>query len=596
MNVRFTSTFACLLTLATSLTVFCLRQPALEVTISADTTEANSHSVPASSPTSPVTSAGLAVRPLPSESLQGILPELTESVADWRAFRPESLVIELDGGLRVPFQVTKIEADDRRTVMTAHLARSNDGQHPLDGAFMVATAVSADRWDAVVILPGMEYRVTVRGGHAEVEQSADFVMACGADTAPQYQSSETVTVAATSTTTFQGAVTVDVLFLYNSEALAERKYDRLAIDADCANYIAACNAVLLNSKIDVFAWRYLGAEPAPAYKTSESHLDDLRAMRGAGEIAAFVEGIQRDRGADQVVMLAGGRKTDAVGWAWVGGSTAHSVVSYPYITYGDGTRATTIASYMTVCHELAHNFGCNHQREDPSAQAVDGDGKYHYGHVADGKFGPTGSICAVYLNSANMTRVPYFSTAEVSYEGRPLGVGLNQPRAAMNAQIIRENAARIAGLQAAPAGPVIVEHPQSATVAAGENVFLSVKASGDGLSYRWFRNGSALSGVSSDRLVLSNVGSEQAGSYHVEVSNPVGTATSFTATLSVNGASAPGSSVTPAATGSTNAPATSTPSAGTSGGGSGGGSTGGLPALALLVLLVARRAARTKRA
>jgi hypothetical protein len=584
--MRFTSpaALACLATLAASVAVYLVRQPDSGERRAEEATPvevAPSSKAEAFSNAAPVASAA-SLRRLPSESLQAALPELTAAVDDWRAFAPEALVVELDGGLRVPFDVTRVEAGERRTVLTAHLARENDGQHVLDGTFLVATAVAADRWDAVIVLPDAEYRLTVRGGQARVERAADYAIACGADAAPQTSTLEVAPAPGAAATVTSG-LTVDVLFLYNAEALAERNHDRLAIDADCSNYIAASNAVLANSKIATFAWRYLGAEAAPAYKTTESNLDDLRAMRGAGELAAFVEGIQKDRGADQVLLLAGGRKTDAVGWAWIGGNTAHSTISYPFITYGDGTRATTVASYMTVCHELAHNFGCNHQRQDPSTQAVDGDGKYHYAHVTDGKSGPTGSIMAVYLNSANMTRVPYFSTAEVSYEGRPLGIGAGETRAAMNARILSENAARLAGLQSAPAGPAIVEHPRSVTASAGERVTLSVKATGDNLAFRWLRNGAVVSGATSDRLELASVNAAQAGDYHVEVSNPQGTATSFTATVAI----APTSSSTtvPTASAPTTAPSTSGAS---SGGGSGGGSTGGLAALALAALAAGR--------
>ncbi len=557
------------------------------ITRSAPSSLAQALPAASSAPAAPLPAlfATVPYRALPSESVQAVLPELAEAVSDWRAFSPDSVVFQLDDTLRVPFLVTEILRDSGRSVMTGKLDLPATGEHVLDGSFFVATAVSADRWDGVVILPGMEYRVTIRGGQASVARMADSVLACGADLAPQTATTSGTPGMSDARLAGNGsAVTVDVLFVYNAQALAERNNDRLAIDADASNYIAASNVVLANSRITTFTWRYLGAEPAPAYRTSESMLDDLRAMRGVGELTGFVDALQKERGADQVVLLAGGKKTDAVGWAWVGGNLGHSVVSYPFLTYSDGSRASTVTSFTTVAHELAHNFGCNHQRQDASTQARDGDGKYNYAHVVEGKNGPMGSIMAVYLNSANLTRVPYFSTAEVSYEGLPLGVGVNQPKAAMNALVLSENAARMAALQATPPLPEIVEHPKSATVTAGSPLAVSVTAKGEGLSYRWYRNGSALAGGEAT-LSLGAASAALAGEYHVEVSNRYGTTVSLPATISVTSTTAPAPSGSSTTSGTTAAPSTSQ---GSSGGGSGGGSTGLLSLLALGALVALR--------
>ncbi len=539
----------------------------------------------------------------PSDSLQAVFPELDEHVADWRTFKPATFVLQLDENLRVPFDVTALQADLRRTVLTARLGEADAADRALAGAYLVATSVASDRWDALVVLPGMEYRVTVRGGHATVDEHVDHGMVCATDLPPPV--AEPAGPSSLAGKSSQAApppgLTVDVLFLYNAEALADRKGDVLAIDADCSNYIAASNAVLANSRIGGFAWRYLGVEAAPGYAATEHTLDDLRAMRGTGAIAGFVEERQRTRGADQVVMLAGGRKLDAVGRAWVGGSVAHSVVSYPYATYGEGFRSSSVTSYTTVCHEMAHNFGCNHQREDASTEAKDGDGKYHYAHVHRGRYGLNGTIMAVYLNATNMTRIPYFSSAEVSFEGAPLGVGQHDPRAALNARILEENAGRIAALHNPPTPPAIIEHPQSLTIITGETATFAVRASGENLSYAWSRNGTPLaSHGGTDRLEIANAAPALAGDYTVTVSNRHGAVTSFAATLTVNsrpGAERPSESPVGDTAGpvigndtfsSSPNPLTPPPPKAGSAEGSGGGSLSGAFALAAAALLSLR--------
>ncbi len=82
--------------------------------------------------------------------------------------------------------------------------------------------------------------------------------------------------------------------------------------------------------------------------------------------------------------------------------------------------------------------------------------------------------------------------------------------------------------------PVITTHPASQTVTAGANVSLSVVATGSGLTYQWQFNGVAISGQTSSILTLSSITTAQAGSYAVAVTNSAGSATSNTATLTVN--------------------------------------------------------------
>ncbi len=89
--------------------------------------------------------------------------------------------------------------------------------------------------------------------------------------------------------------------------------------------------------------------------------------------------------------------------------------------------------------------------------------------------------------------------------------------------------------------PTITTQPASQTVTAGSSVTFSVVASGTAtLTYQWKLGGTAISGATSASLTLTNVQSANAGGYTVTVSNSVGSATSNTATLTVNPASGGG--------------------------------------------------------
>jgi hypothetical protein len=78
----------------------------------------------------------------------------------------------------------------------------------------------------------------------------------------------------------------------------------------------------------------------------------------------------------------------------------------------------------------------------------------------------------------------------------------------------------------------IVSQPQSATADAQSRVELTAKAIGRGrLTYRWMRNGAALSGGSSPTLVLPRVAVSDAGIYQVIVSDGISEETSSGAVL-----------------------------------------------------------------
>ena len=82
-------------------------------------------------------------------------------------------------------------------------------------------------------------------------------------------------------------------------------------------------------------------------------------------------------------------------------------------------------------------------------------------------------------------------------------------------------------------GPVIQMPPWSQAVDLGDDVTLSVAATGDNLQYQWLFNGTAMSGVTGATLALSDVALAQQGVYTVMVGNAAGSVTSPAADLTV---------------------------------------------------------------
>jgi uncharacterized protein (TIGR02145 family) len=84
--------------------------------------------------------------------------------------------------------------------------------------------------------------------------------------------------------------------------------------------------------------------------------------------------------------------------------------------------------------------------------------------------------------------------------------------------------------------PSISTHPLTQTVNAGQSVTFSVLATGTAtLIYQWNKNGTNISGATSANFTISNTASDDAGSYTVVVINNIGSMTSNSAILTVNG-------------------------------------------------------------
>ncbi len=88
-------------------------------------------------------------------------------------------------------------------------------------------------------------------------------------------------------------------------------------------------------------------------------------------------------------------------------------------------------------------------------------------------------------------------------------------------------------------GPVISAQPASVTAPIGDSATFTVVASGDDLTYQWYKNSTAISGATSASYTVSPIASGSAGTYYVIVSNAGGSVTSSKVTLSIGSATAP---------------------------------------------------------
>jgi hypothetical protein len=218
-----------------------------------------------------------------------------------------------------------------------------------------------------------------------------------------------------------------------------------------------------------------------------------------------------------VLYVSSKRSDNYDGLAWVPsgeGSVAHNSA----LVWNSG--------YVVLAHEMAHNFGCHHDRATQGAAADDGQYSYGFNFALKG-------VSAGTVMSYAPTRVPFFSNPDLSYSGVRLGVADDQPGAADNSRVLRANAKLMSTYRDAAEVPIITAQPQSATVSQGVGFALSVSAAGSSLNFQWRKDGMDLPGANQAVYAKSSASSADDGVYNVVVSNNVGQAASASASVAV---------------------------------------------------------------
>lgn len=238
---------------------------------------------------------------------------------------------------------------------------------------------------------------------------------------------------------------VDVGLLYTS-AMRVSLGGTAAAEAFLDTAIADANVAYANSQINIRIRAAFKAETSYVQNATDMGADLSALQSTADGVMDEAHTLREQFGADLVSLIVNGAP-NACGIGYLMTSVGQS-----FNTLAFSVTARTCISGLTFPHELGHNMGCAHDRDNAGGASF----PYAYGYRTPGNQWRT------VMSYAPGTRVAYFSNPNVTFQGFPMGVPIGQANPCFNAQAINNNANTIAAwrtLFTVPPGTFTLETP-----------------------------------------------------------------------------------------------------------------------------------------
>lgn len=326
---------------------------------------------------------------------------------------------------------------------------------------------------------------------------------------------------------------IDVMVVYTPSARTAAGGTN-SIRALANSAVASANTAYQNSNIST-RLRLVYLDEID-YAEGDSFSQDLSRLRSTTDgIMDEVHAIRNEVNADMVALI--NNNSGACGVAYLMTNLSNSFRTSAFSV----TRHSCAVGNLTFAHELGHNMGSAHDRDNAGSALF----SYSYGHRWTGT---NGTLYRSVMAYSPGSRRSQFSNPDVLFAGTPTGIPEGQTGAADNARSINEAAFTVANWrQSSDANaPTITLSPQGGTIDAGQNLVLNSAAVGtDPLVYQWQRdgqnlqNGGRISGADTPSLFIADAEFADSGVYRVVVSNQCGSTPSTQALINVFGPACP---------------------------------------------------------
>jgi hypothetical protein len=231
---------------------------------------------------------------------------------------------------------------------------------------------------------------------------------------------------------------IDVLVLYTDQARSGAGGQQ-QIDAAIDNAVSEANTALDNSEISTRL--HLVQKRLVDYTESEDSSTDLLRLQATDD--GYMDSIHDQRNvfhADLVALVVETTQSGVGGTAYqmtdLGSDNANWAFSV--------TKRTKLDD-QTLAHELGHNMGCAHARDDYEDAGPHGVYSYSYGHHWIGFTGSYRTIMSYDHFLDLQRRISHFSNPDVQY--RAYATGVDGPDGADNARTINNTAFTVANFR-----------------------------------------------------------------------------------------------------------------------------------------------------
>jgi hypothetical protein len=284
---------------------------------------------------------------------------------------------------------------------------------------------------AIIRVPGQgTYRIRSLGGGAHVVQEIDDAGFPSCATAPEHG---VANGGVAGDAVAGGSIVIDVLVVYTPLARAGAG-GTAAIEAEMDFAVVNANNAYNNSLITTQLNLVHIAEVD--YNEAGSYADHLyRLTDQADGILDEVHDLREQYGADMVALIVA--DTQYCGIAWLMHDLSPGFASSAFSV----TTWFCAAGNLTFAHELGHNMGCAHDRDNGGSGGLF---SYSYGYQEPSNLFRT---VMAYNCPGGCPRYQFFSNPDVSYQGQPTGVPISEPDSAHNALTINLSAPTIAAFR-----------------------------------------------------------------------------------------------------------------------------------------------------